>query len=92
MIIDGFEFRDLRPSDFVDTYAVTIIVNGAEIKTELVTSLAALWDRISDINRIILAGDEILLQIRAPKRLKHLDGKYIKNGGSDNAKENRETI
>lgn len=92
MIIDGFEFRDLRPSDFVDTYAVTISVNGAEIHTELVTSLASLLDRISCLNHIVQAGDEILLQVRAPRRLKHLDGKYIKNGGSGNAKENWETI
>ncbi len=92
MIIDGFEFRDLRPSDFVDTYAVTISVNGAEIHTELVTSLASLLDRISDLNHIIQAGDEILLQIRAPRRLKHLDGKYTKNGGAGNAEENRETL
>ena len=92
MIIDGFEFRDIRPSDFTDTYAVTISVNGAEIHTELVTSLASLLDRISCLNHIVQAGDEILLQIRAPRRLKHLDGKYTKNGGSGNAKENGETI
>lgn len=92
MIIDGFEFRDLRPSDFVDTYAVSVSVNGREIHTELVTSLASLLDRISALNHLIQAGDEILLTVRAPKRLKHLDGKYTKNGGSEDAKENRSTF
>lgn len=76
MIIDGFEFRDLRPSDFVDTYAVTIIVNGSEMSTELVSDLHALADRISDLNQIILSGDEILLRVQAPTHLKHITGKY----------------
>ena len=86
MIIDGFNFEQLKPSDLMDSYAVTIYVNGFEMSTELVTSMAALIDRISDLNHIILAGDEILLHVQAPSHLRHITGKYTKDGGSNNAK------
>ena len=76
MIIDGFNFEKLRPSDLIDRYAVTIIVNGSEMSTELVSDLHALADRISDLNQIILSGDEILLRVQAPTHLKHITGKY----------------
>ena len=76
MIIDGFNFEKLRPSDLIDRYTVTIIVNGSEMSTELVSDLHALADRISDLNQIILSGDEILLRVQAPTHLKHITGKY----------------
>ena len=76
MIIDGFQFDRLRPSDLIDRYAVTIFVNGSEMSTELVSDIHALADRISDLNKIILSGDEILLRVQAPTCLKHITGKY----------------
>ena len=76
MIIDGFKFEKLRPADLIDRYAVTIFVNGSEMSTELVSDLHALADRISDLNQIILSGDEILLRVQAPTHLKHITGKY----------------
>lgn len=76
MIIDGFIFDTLRPADLNDRYAVTIFVNGSEMSTELVSDLHALADRISDLNQIILSGDEIMLRVQAPTHLKHITGKY----------------
>ncbi len=69
MIIDGFKFNTVRPGDiadkFIERYAVTIFLNGAEVSTEYVSSMRELAKRIVDLDDVLLPGDEIHLKIQA---------------------------
>lgn len=68
MIIDGFKFNKVRLEDiadkFIEKYAVTIFLNGAEVSTEYVSSLRELATRIVDLDDILAPGDVIHLKIQ----------------------------